>query len=358
MGNSVLDWLRTRYAALFPFGRQVSVGQGLSRRADNFLLLRIAAASLVIYGHAAAIAPAVEGPDWFVRAGFGMYSGEIAVNVFFLISGFLVTGSYLRQDSLVRFLKLRALRLIPGFLLNLFLLAYLFGPLLTQLSVSDYLSHPQTWQYVWKNIWLSSDMAWQLPGVFEGAKTSTINGSQWTLPAEVRMYLLLGILGAIGMFASKRVAVCGLATLLVAGLFWPYLFPLHSDWFRLGGYFLLGVAIFVMRDRVRIRLEFVIALVLLALLTRHLPVYPQVFALALAATAFFIAYMTRPIHWLERFGDPSYGIYLWGWPSQQVVAHLMPAAGLATHVVLSLLMAFALGYASWHLIEKQALRLK
>lgn len=358
MRNSVLGWLGRRYAALFPFGREVSADQGLSRRADNFLLLRIVAASLVIYGHAPAIAPAVEGPDWFVRTGFGVYSGEIAVNVFFLISGFLVTGSYLRQDSLARFLKLRALRLMPGFLVSLLLLAYLLGPMLTRLPLADYLSHPQTWQYVWKNIWLSSDMAWQLPGVFEGAKTATINGSQWTLPAEVRMYLLLGVLGAIGVYATKRVALCILPALAVAGLLWPYLFPLHSGWFRVGGYFLLGTAIFVFRDRVRIRLELVVALALLAILTRHLPVYPQVFALALAATVLFLAYMTRPLHWLERFGDPSYGIYLWGWPSQQIVAHLMPAAGLVTHVALSLLMAFVLGYASWHLVEKQALRLK
>jgi peptidoglycan/LPS O-acetylase OafA/YrhL len=118
------------------------------------------------------------------------------------------------------------------------------------------------------------------------------------------------------------------------------------------------VLIYTHRSIIRIRIDLAVGVVLLAILTRHLAIYPATFALALAGMVLCFAYLTPPWRWLERFGDPSYGIYLWGWPCQQVVAKLVPQAGWFLHVALALAMAVVLGYASWTLLEKQALRLK
>lgn len=337
----------------------ITIEQGLRRRSDNFLLIRIIAASMVIYGHAKAIAPAVEHEDFFVWAGFGHYSGHIVVNIFFLVSGFLVTGSLMRQRNPLNFFKLRALRLVPGYSVNVALLALVLGTVMTALPVRDYLRSPDVWAYIVKNLHLSSDMAWNLPGVFEqNAKTSTINGSQWTLPAEVRMYVLLGVARLIGLFHSVRVATFATFAIMAIGAFVPYYLPLHQDWFRLGLYFSLGVLAYLHRDAIQISYVFAIGMVGLAVLTRHLPGYELTFALATGAVVFAAAYLTRPVQWLERFGDPSYGIYLWGWPAQQVVARYAPDAGLVLHVSLALALAMVAGYASWHLVEKHALKLK
>lgn len=340
-------------------GNAVTVEEGLGRRWDNFLVLRIAAAAAVIYGHAPAIAPAVDATDIFVRLGWGSYSGDIAVDIFFLVSGFLVTGSYIRQKSLYKFAKARVLRVYPAFVLNVVVLALAYGLMFTTLAPNDYLHQGGVWHYITTNMKMSSNMVWTLPGVFEtGGKTAAINGAQWTLPAEVRMYVLLGIMGALGLFASVRVATAVLAGLLLMGIIHPELFPLHQDWFRLAGYFSLGIFIYLYRGKIRVSLELVGALVLAAVLVRHLLVYQIVFALALGSVVLYIAYLTPPWRWLERFGDPSYGIYLWGWPCQQTVAHIFPGAGLALHVGLALMMATVLGYGSWTLLEKQMLRLK
>ena len=337
----------------------VTVEDALARRVDNFLALRIVAASLVIYGHASAIAPMVNGPDIFVRSGWGIYSGDIAVDIFFLISGFLVTGSYIRQKSLYAFAKARFLRVYPAFVLNVVALAVVYGLLFTSLPRLTYLHQGEVWNYITTNLKMSSNMAWNLPGVFEhGMKTATINGAQWTLPAEVRMYVLLGVMAALGLLTSTRVATVVLGALLVVGMLRPDFFPLHQDWVRLAGYFVAGVLIYMHRSRLHVRLEWIVALVLLAILTRHLSIYPVTFALALGGVVLGLAYLTPPLLWLGRFGDPSYGVYLWGWPCQQVVAHLVPGAGLVLHVSLALSMALALGYASWTVLEKQALRLK
>lgn len=337
----------------------VSIDDGLRRRSDNFLLLRILAASMVIYGHARAIAPAVDGEDIFVRLGLGEYSGDIAVNIFFLVSGFLVTGSLMRQRNLLNFFKLRALRLVPGYAVNVLLLATVVGSIMTTLPVGEYLYRQEVWDYVYKNMRLSSDMVWKLPGVFEtNAKTATINGSQWTLPAETRMYVLLGVAGLVGVFASLRVATIAVLGVVAIGALYPHYLPLHQDWFRLGFYFALGVLIYLHRESIRVGYIMLIGLVLLAVLTKHLPTYSLTFPLALSCFVFVFAYMTPVVGWLERFGDPSYGIYLWGWPCQQLVAFFYPSAGLLIHVGLATTMAIIIGYASWHMVEKHALKLK
>lgn len=350
------SWIMAWYGQI---SKGVTLQDGLSRKKDNFLILRIIAASLVIYGHAPHLAPAVSDVDIFVRMGWGHYSGDIAVDAFFLISGFLVTGSYLRQNDLYRFAKARFLRVFPAFLLNVSFLALVYGAVFTTYTLSDYLHLKDTWNYIFVNLKYSSDMVWTLPGVFEhGMKTSTINGSQWTLPAEVRMYVLLGILGGAGLLRSRHLAGFVLFVLVMLGLLHPEFFPLHPGWFRVGGFFLLGVLCFLYREIIKVRLDLVAALVLLAVLTHHLSTYVFTFPLAVAAVVFAVAYLTPPFSALERFGDPSYGIYLWGWPSQQVIAHAMPGANLMVHTALSLLLACMAGYISWHFFERRILRFK
>lgn len=346
------EWLAWLY-------RPVTIEEGLRRRVDNFLLIRIVAASMVIYGHATAIAPAVNQEDFFVWLGVGHYSGHIAVNIFFMVSGFLVTGSLLRQRNVLNFFKLRALRLVPGYLVNLVLLALVLGTIMTTLPVGEYLRRPEVWKYIIQNLHFSSNMVWNLPGVFEnGMKSSVINGSQWTLPAEVRMYVLLGVAGLIGLFRSVRVASWSTLVVMSLGAFFPHFLPLHQDWFRLGMYFSIGVLAYLHRGTIQISYVFVLGLIGLAVLTRQLPGYELALALAISAIVFAIAYLTPPVRWLERYGDPSYGIYLWGWPCQQLVAYFLPGAGLTVHVSISVIMAVVLGYASWHLVEKHALKLK
>lgn len=339
--------------------RGVTLQAGLDRRADNFLFLRIVAASLVIYGHASALSGTIHKQDLFIWLGWGHYSGDIAVDAFFLISGFLVTGSFIRRHDLYHFLKARFLRVVPAFILNVSVLALVYGAALTTLSLAAYYASPHTWSYITQNLKYSSHMVWDLPGVFEDMKRATINGSQWTLPAEVRMYIFLGILGAVGVLRKKRIALVVLLGLYIVGLVVPNWLPLHpSSWLRLAGFFLIGVVAYEYRERITVSWQLVLALVWLAYLTRGTPAYGLTFPLAVAGFVFAFAYLTPPWHWLERFGDPSYGIYLWGWPVEQLVVYFFPHLGLAPFVALAVTAAILAGYASWWGLEKQALRLK
>jgi peptidoglycan/LPS O-acetylase OafA/YrhL len=72
---------------------------------------------------------------------------------------------------------------------------------------------------------------------------------------------------------------------------------------------------------------------------------------------FWFAYDTR---WtgFNRFGDYSYGVYLWGYPSQQIVASLYPDLPALANAAAGFVGAVCIAIASWHCIEKPALDLK
>lgn len=89
----------------------------------------------------------------------------------------------------------------------------------------------------------------------------------------------------------------------------------------------------------------------------RIDVYPIVFALALTYFCFWFAYIPK-IPRLDAYGDPSYAIYLWGWPIQQIYVEAMPQSVSATNFVLSAATAVIVGYISWYLVEKPCLRLK
>lgn len=338
-----------------------SLERCLDRRSDNFLALRIIAASMVVYGHAPAISAAVSQHDLFWLA-TGTYSGDIALSIFFLISGFLVSASYARNQNVVRFLWARAVRLYPALAAHLMLMAFVVGLAVTVLSYGDYLGNPRVWSFVLQNLKLVNDQVWLLPGVFEvGHRSSVVNASLWTLPAEARMYLLLAGFGLLGLLRVSWIG-CAAVLLLAATVMWmprdSISMLLPEDWLWLAGYFALGVLAFLCRRVLYIRVEFVAASIVAFVVLREHEVGRHTFALALAISVFWLVYRTPRLRILERYGDPSYGIYLWGWPIQQVVYQLSPGAGTFLHVSLALLGALALGYLSWHAVEKHALKLK
>ena len=339
----------------------MTLADGLAQAQDNFLLLRLLAAALVIYGHSYAMAVhAPEATDLFTRMGWGSYSGAIGVDLFFVISGFLVSGSFLRRHSVSAFVWARALRLLPAFAVCLLLSAFVLGAIYTQLPLHDYLQQPGTRGYVLANLRLGTGPRWDLPGVFlDNPRRSTINGSIWTLPIEARMYAWVAIVGGIGLLARRAWASAAILALLVLGWFAPRHIPLLTipGSPRLAAMFALGALCYLHREHVPAHGAAVCAFAALAWLLRDSLAYPILFALAETAFVFWFAYRLR---WyaFNRLGDYSYGLYLWGFPMQQIVAHHLPQATPWQNSALALPLATALGVLSWYLVEKPALALK
>jgi peptidoglycan/LPS O-acetylase OafA/YrhL len=249
------------------------------------------------------------------------------------------------------------LRIVPAYAFLLLVSAFVLGPLLTTLNASQYFASPDVLHYVTKNLRFSSDMAWTLPGVFEGLRRPAINGSLWTLPAEMRMYLLVAGLGVFGCLGNRVLGLIAVAALFLAALLNPQLLPVHTDWVRLGGFFCVGILAQLFKDRIEIRHTAMLALVMLTYISYLTQSYQWLLGLSIAYFSFWFAYRT-PVLNLERFGDPSYGIYLWGWPSQQVALSFYPDMRPFTNFLVAVVFAVILGYLSWYLIERPALSLK
>lgn len=151
--------------------------------------------------------------------------GGTGVLVFFAISGFLVAGSWVHDPHPARFAARRLLRIWPGLLIALVLVAWVLGPLVSSLGVRAYYASPLTWGYFEQlGLWSFRPL---LPGVFTGNPLpESANGSLWTIPIEVRCYLALLLLGVLGLM--RRLWLLPMAFAAFAAWFF-FLFRIGYD---------------------------------------------------------------------------------------------------------------------------------
>lgn len=330
---------------------------------DNFLLLRFIAAATVIFGHSYGIAAGPGAADFIGRLELypDFYTGSIAVDVFFVVSGFLVTGSWLNRADAVGFVRARALRLLPAYLACLVLTAYVLGTAVTSLPTGVYLTAPETHRYVWFNALFGLRQQWTLPSVFEhNPFGNTVNGSLWTLPIEARMYVWLAVLGVLGLLRRRGLGSCVAALTALVGIVGPILAPNlpAPGTLTLGGFFALGCLCYLQRERIPLRNDVLVVLCIVVVFAARTPAFFPLFALALAYATLWFAYRPR-LGFFNRCGDYSYGLYLWGYPVQQTVALAIGALHAPLlNFGLSLPLTLLLAVASWHCLEKPALRWK
>jgi peptidoglycan/LPS O-acetylase OafA/YrhL len=220
-----------------------TISDGLEQRSDNFLLLRFIAAAMVIYGHAPTIAATPGPPDLFLWLNWDDYSGEIAVDLFFVISGFLTTGSYVRRQHLGDYIWARFLRIVPAYAVCILVCALVIGPLFSVRGVTDYFADHHVYRYVLANMtYVQSLMVWTLPDVFLPNESQVVNGSLWTLPAEVVMYAWVAALGLLTVFRRRWLSNVVVIGLFIYGCAYPgHLWLInHKDFLHLAAMFAAG----------------------------------------------------------------------------------------------------------------------
>jgi peptidoglycan/LPS O-acetylase OafA/YrhL len=328
--------------------------------ADNLKLLRLLAATAVIYGHSYAIAYThVDQQDWITRHIGGTYSGQIAVWMFFVISGFLVCGSWLRIQDPKRFAIARIRRIWPALLVCLLFTVFVLGPCLTQLGWREYFQNPQTWQYLVKNA--TYRIEFDLPGMFlHATQKNVVNGSLWSLPYEVMCYAILLVIGWLGLL-SKRTSIATLAVLIGYAIAWRIcilLWPAQAvEFLQLFSCFGLGVLAYLYADKLPLS---IVPLLIFAASLWQLPIETPsriwVWIGLAAYSVFYLGYRLPAWHFPERLGDYSYGVYLYGYPVQQAIAERFPHFNEIDLFVTSLSATLALAVLSWHFVEKPLLR--
>lgn len=343
----------------------VKLGDVARGRDNNFNLIRFCAAFAVLISHSFAVATG-SGSAEPMRHTLGLTWAYIAVDVFFLTSGFLVTASLLARQSAVGFAWARSLRIFPALWVMLVLTVFGLGLAVTSSSPHDYLASRGTWRYFIKNAILLRGMVPDLPGVFSSNPIrSVVNGSLWTLGPEVDMYVILFALGILATITRRlgviRWSVVAIAVAAAALYFMNGNFDNSSDEYsRLTFLFFLGASCYLFRDRIpfnRSTFSVLLALVLLSAADRR--AFFFAFSVALPYLVLYAAYgFGGRIRAFNRCGDYSYGIYIYAFPVEQTTAHLAPGISVASLMGISAIVTLVLAMLSWHLLEKRALKLK
>ncbi len=348
------------FASLFSSVMRIrSLDQCLLDGRNNFTLIRLLLAVLVLYSHAFALTGASNQGDFlWCLAGPGVDIGSAAVDGFFLISGILITRSYWLRQNLHEFLLARLARIYPANFACQLLMVFGVGAAFTQLELVDYLGDAATNRYLLKGLFLWSDQL-GLPGVFEHLKNHFVNGSIWTLPRELRCYMLVGLLGGLGLLRQRRTANMALIV-LAAIAFWDYRsLPFLGEMpfsGRLLTSFAIGAFLFVNAKFIPVGWPILVGAVMLYAGLFGGAFHSWMFGFVLGYGILVLAFCARLPN-MDRLGDFSYGTYLYAFPVQQMLASVRPEWGAYQNMAAALPLTLALGVGSWHLIEKRAIRL-
>jgi len=343
--------------------RTVCLQSQIHGRENNIGLLRLAAALAVLLFHCYALYKLWK-LDPIARFLPGVDLGALGVGIFFFLSGLLVTQSCEHRNSLREFLLARALRIYPALVVAA-AVAIAFATASTNIPATDFLASPEVRDFFLRTSTGLSVLG-RLPSVYaHNPIPYALNGSLWTLPVELRMYWAVAAFGVLGLLVRKWafLAIVCLLTALFAAL--PESFPITPDGpgvRRVIMLFALGAAASICKDRVMLSIPVAISLVLVAI---ALPPIRE----SLLAYCFVLGYgmLVLAYHPALRFPDflrnhdYSYGLYIYAFPIQQTLierggAHLHEKPMWLFLFAFPISLAFAI--ASWHFVERPALRLK
>jgi peptidoglycan/LPS O-acetylase OafA/YrhL len=348
---------------------------------NGFNLLRLVFSAFVLVAHAYPLG--LGGPDYFSNITNGqMDFGTFGVIGFFSISGYLITQSA-SASTAGRFLWKRILRIYPGFWAALLFAAILLAPIIW---ICD--GHPL--DDYWKpspdgplNYLLSNFTThigtWGIYDIFQATtpwgaitKLSPINGSLWTLFWEVSCYLALFTIIAFGPFHKLKYLLPAIATLLfitnyvgsynaeIYGKLFPVFFE-NSDATKFCLAFFSGASIWLIKEKIdEPRKLFYFSALLVIICFRSSLGTSSVSIVALTTCVITAAFvMPNLLKGLFEKNDYSYGLYLYAFPVQMTLAYFgIHKFGTLVFIAASLGCTFPLAIASWHLIEKKALKFK
>lgn len=322
---------------------------------NNFDALRLVAALAVLYSHQYPITGTTP-PAWMNVA----MVGGVAVMAFFVISGYLVTLSWFYQPRLWAFCAKRALRIWPALLTVVLLATLVLGSSVTTLPLPDYFRHPMTWDYL-HNLLLQTRFG--LPGVFAGNTfPDTVNGSLWTIPIEVSCYAVLAAAGACGLLRFRWLwaAICAAYLLWFLTHKTVDLTGVMTHWWEFPAYFAFGSLIACFHQQFLQRRALFAAIACACALTAYAGGFSySAILLFLPAVLLAVGTASWPVlSQAGRFGDVSYGTYLYAFPIQQTVRLLAPDLGFTSSLTIVVMLTLVAGWLSWRLVEQPALRLK
>lgn len=328
---------------------------------NSFAVIRLIAALSVLVSHCYFLQSGLAASEP-LRAWTGYSLGAHGVQVFFVLSGILVSQSLMRSTSLVDFATARILRIFPALVVCVFATSFLLGPALSTLSIHGYLKDGALYSYLAKTLFLTTGSA-HLPQLFsDNPVPDVVNLSLWTLKYEVICYAIVAFVGSLLLASNAKRTLTAATILGWAGLMIVFPPSLGDGSGAINNlhYFLLffgaGVAAYLTRNFLHIRTRWVGFLFVFYVLTISTKWTTLGAALFLGYAAIFVASLDfGPLRRLANRYDLSYGTYIYGVPASQALLVLDPTLSAWSLIVLTAMVVLPLALLSWISVERPAL---
>jgi peptidoglycan/LPS O-acetylase OafA/YrhL len=337
---------------------------------NNIGVLRLLLASCVIIGHAPEILDGDRHREPLSIIFNTLSLGDVAVDAFFALSGYLITNSLVRSENIKMYFLNRIARIYPAFLVCFFFCAFILAPLVG--------GHPfeNLGGTIFNAITLHPPP--QYRGELSGLPQPVINGAMWSISYEFRCYLFIGALFLLGLLSKKWIILCAAlaCTILLcfsASDLIPVTYDLwvpKGDWafgtprldIRLLAMFLAGVCVFLFKTEFyRYVNEYVAfacsVLMAVALCFKELADFG--IATCGVVVLFWFCFRAR-IGFLQTINDRwdiSYGTYLYGWPAAVVILFFWRRISPLELALVSLFIALCAGSLSWFVLEMHVQRM-
>lgn len=332
--------------------------QATNGRSSGFDYTRVILAIVIILSHGMMTSYGAAKQD-LVLAHFWARPILFLVPMFFSLSGFLVAGSWERCRTMVAFLGLRVLRIFPALSAQVVLSALIIGPILTTYTLHAYFRDPLFFQFLWNAV---GHTQYLLPGVFTHNPDQAVNGQLWTVPFEFYCYIALTVLALFGVVKRRWMllaALIGVQFLLAVHA----IRTTHAATMPLSGAlvsvcFMWGLALYRFRDRVPASGKLALLCLVVSYCGLMIPNGKYFVTLPIAYFTNYIGLLNPPRDRYLMSGDYSYGLYVFSYPVQQVIASYPQMRIWWLNDLIALPISLLIAYVSWHLLEKRALGLR
>ena len=321
-------------------------------RQNNFDLLRLLFATTVFLYHGFAL---TNNPHLSV---LGAYTDPaLAVQGFFVISGFLIVMSYEQSSGLGQYIGKRLRRIYPAYSVVI-IVAALLGVLISSVPASRYFGYGLI-KYLTANLGFMNWLHPELPGVFATNRLNAVNGSLWTIKVEVMFYLFVPVLVAWRWRFNPAVVM---TAIYVASI-------VYYEWFssrgevhaavRLPGqlsFFVSGALIYYYFDFFRSHAWKLALLAILGLVIAGIFGWYVFYPMSVAIMVAYLGACIRYLGNFARYGDLSHRVYIVHFPVLQTLIAMgyfarAPYPALAAAAVIVALLPLL----SWHFVEKRFL---